>query len=111
MEKDTKKVGRSEFFLKDIKDIYLYGTETFGVRAADVFYEDVLHQVACLSFLYEIYPECRHLTTKTKIYRNIILGSYLVIYRITPKRIEVLRAIHGSQSPKQIKKLRSIKLD
>ncbi|HAH54103.1 MAG TPA: hypothetical protein DCM02_02135 [Flavobacterium sp.] len=48
--------------------------------------------------------------TKSKKYRNIIFGSYLIIYRITPNRIEVLRAFHGSRSPKIIKKSRSIKV-
>ncbi|HWY10518.1 MAG TPA: type II toxin-antitoxin system RelE/ParE family toxin [Bacteroidia bacterium] len=110
MEKAIKKVVRSEYFYKDIQKIYLYGVETFGVRAADVFFEEILKQISELSYLFNIYPECRHLKTKTQIYRNIILGSYLIIYRITPKRIEVLRAIHGSQSPKVFKKIRQLKL-
>ena len=58
---------------------------------------------------YLLHPECRHLETKTKMYRNIILGSYLIIYRIRAHKIEVLRAFHGSRSPKIIKLVRKIK--
>lgn len=58
---------------------------------------------------YLLHPEYRHLETKTKKYRNIIFGSYLIIYRVTPNRIEVLRAFHCSRSPKSIKESRSIK--
>jgi toxin ParE1/3/4 len=52
-----------------------------------------------------------HLKTKTKKYRNVILGSYLIIYRIRPNSIEVLRAFHGSRSPKTIGKIRKITID
>jgi plasmid stabilization system protein ParE len=63
-----------------------------------------------LNAQYLLHPECRYLETKNKIYRNIILGSYLIIYRITPNKIEVLRAFHGSRSPKTIAKTRSLKI-
>jgi len=62
-----------------------------------------------LPLLFLIYPECRHLETKTQMYRNIILGKYLIIYRIKTEKIEVLRAIHGSQSPKNIKAIKKIR--
>lgn len=108
MEADFKEVARSEFFYLDIQQIYLYGKSTFGESAADFFFEEILRLVNELEFQYFLHPECRHLETKTKKYRNIILGSYLIIYRITPNRIEVLRAFHGSRSPKTIKRTRTI---
>lgn len=110
MEENTKRVAKSQFFYTDVSQIYLYGRVTFGVRAADYFYEDILNAVMALENQYLLHPECRYLETKTKIYRNIILGSYLIIYRITPNRIEVLRAFHGSRSPKTIAKIRSLKI-
>lgn len=110
MEKNSKEVARSSFLLVDIQEIYLYGKETFGERAANLFYEDILLLIRDLENQYLMYPECRHLPTKSKKYRNIILGSYLIIYRVTSKRIEVLRALHGSQSPKIIQQARSIKI-
>jgi toxin ParE1/3/4 len=77
--------------------MYEYGEETFGEEAAISFISQVLLKVDLLSFQYLVYPECRYISTKSKIYRNIILGSYLIIYRITKERIEVLTAFHGSR--------------
>lgn len=108
MEVAKKEVVRSSFYLKDIQDVYEYGEATFGERAALIFYEDLKLFVCDLETNYLVNPECRHLTTKTKIYRNIILGSYLIIYRIKTNRIEVLRAFHGSRSPKIIKQVRKV---
>jgi plasmid stabilization system protein ParE len=94
----------------DVQDIFEYGEITFGVNAALNFYEDLKLMVQNLETHYLLHPECRHLETKTKLYRNIILGAYLIIYRIRPNRIEVLRAFHGSRSPKSIKNVRKIKI-
>jgi toxin ParE1/3/4 len=108
METEQKKVVRSNFYLQDIVDIFEYGSATFGERAGLIFYQDLKMIVRGLETQYRLHPECRHLETKTKMYRNIIFGSYLIIYRIRAKKIEVLRAFHGSRSPKEIKKVRKI---
>lgn len=109
MESREKEVVKSNFYYNDIQDIYEYGEATFGLRLADLFFESILNDVEKLETQYLLHPECRHLETKTKIYRNIILGSYLIIYRIRANKIEVLRAFHGSRSPKIIKQVRKIK--
>ncbi|WP_404827703.1 type II toxin-antitoxin system RelE/ParE family toxin [Flavobacterium shii] len=88
-----------------------YGTETFGLKHADYFIEEIYSYLGNLSKDYLIHPECHHLKTKTKKYRNIILGSYLIIYRIRPNRIEVLRVFNGSRSPKTTGKIRKITID
>lgn len=111
METRKKEVVRSVFYFEDIIGIFEYGEAIFGEKAALSFFEDLLIIVRNLESNYFLHPECRHLETKSKIYRNIILGSYLIIYRITPHRIEVLRAFHGSRSPKYIQKTRKIKID
>ncbi|MFV8345221.1 type II toxin-antitoxin system RelE/ParE family toxin [Flavobacterium sp. ZB4P13] len=109
MEKENLKVVTSKLFdFVDIPSIHEYGKETFGLKLADYFIEEIYACLDELSKSYFLHPECRHLETKTKKYRNIILGSYLIIYRITPNRIEVLRALHGSRSPKTIKRTRTI---
>ena len=110
MEKVIKKVIYSIAFYEDLKSIYSYGLETFGFDIAEIFQEKILHSANGLSFMFLIYPECKHLETKTQIYRNIILGKYLIIYRIKAKKIEVLRAFHGSQNPRIIKAIRKIKI-
>lgn len=50
-----------------------------------------------------IYPECRFLPTKTQIYRNIVWGNYLIVYRIRKDIIEVLSLFHTKQKPSRIR--------
>ena len=107
-KKNLTVVTSSPFNVKDIPSIHEYGMVTFGLKLADYFIGEIYKQLESLSKEYLLHPECRHLETKTKKYRNIILGSYLIIYRITTNRIEVLRAFHGSRSPKKIQKAKKI---
>jgi len=111
MEIEKKKVIGSKLFEEvDVPSIYEYGEVTFGTKLADIFYFEIIESVRLLETQYLLHPECRHLETKTKIYRNIILGSYLIIYRIRANKIEVLRAFHGSRSPKIIKTVKKVKV-
>ena len=59
---------------------------------------------------YLTYSECRHIPTKSQMYRNIILDAHLIIYRITSKRIEVLDIIHTASSIGKIRSTRKIQL-
>lgn len=111
MEIVKKKVVKSNFYYTDIQEIFEYGEATFGEKAALIFYEEIFSDIENLESHYYLHPECRHLVTKSKKYRNIILGSYLIIYRITCNRIEVLRAFHSSRSPKTIKDSKKIKIN
>ena len=110
MGEKIRKVIHSKIIEEDLADIYQYGLETFGKVAANIWLEDANHEIQGLSYKFNIYPECKHLPTKSKMYRNIILGKYLIIYRIKAEKIEVLRAFHGSRSLKAIRSSRSIKL-
>jgi plasmid stabilization system protein ParE len=55
------------------------------------------------------YKECEQLPTKTKMYRQAVCLSWLIIYKITNDEILVLSIIHGARNPKNIGKLRRIK--
>lgn len=110
MEKVIKKVAYSDAFYKDLQDIYAYGSETFGEEMGDLFQEKLLHSTFGLSYMFLVHPECRQLLTKNQIYRNIILGRYLIIYRVKASKVEVLRAIHSSQNPETIKAIKKIKI-
>lgn len=110
MAKKTLQVVRSSVFIADVADIYDYGLDTFGQHVADTLLSDIYQSIAELHQTYLIYPICRHIPTKTNIYRNIIVGKYLIIYRVTSKRIEVLRAVHGSIEPQIIKRARKVKV-
>ena len=109
MEIEKKEVIASKIFEEqDVPSIYEYGEVTFGIKLADIFYFEIINSVRSLEAHYLLHPECRHLETKTKMYHNIILGSYLIIYRIKAHKIEILRDFHGSRSPKYIKAIKKI---
>ncbi|HVS94109.1 MAG TPA: type II toxin-antitoxin system RelE/ParE family toxin [Mucilaginibacter sp.] len=110
MEGETLEVAISDLALHSLYHIYEYGVETFALNAANIFIDELYERIYALSDDYLIHPECRYLITKSEMYRNIIHGSYLVIYRITNYRIEVLNVLHSSRSIKGIKSSRSIKI-
>lgn len=103
-----KEVKISAQFDLDIIGLYSYGEEVFGAIAAKSFIADIYSRIWSLDLMYLLHVECRHLPTKDKRYRNIILGSYLIIYRITTDSIEVLRILHSRSSIKKIKTSRKI---
>ena len=110
---DTRKlkVVVSEQYHDDLKNIFQYGLETFGYAGAVLFYDNIERLVDNLKLEYFMYPECRFLVTKSKMYRNIILESYLIIYRITTTRVEVLRIFHSSLcTATRIRVVRKIKI-
>lgn len=110
MEDEILEVVMSEQSLLSLEEIYVYGIETFSYRSATIFIDELYLQIQALSKNYLHHPECRYLITKSKKYRNIRIGSYLVIYKITPIRIEVLNIIHSSRSIKALKSVRKIKI-
>lgn len=97
-------------YVIDMNNIYTYGKEVFGENQARK-YESIIDKIATeLSISYWMYPECRHLPTKSRIYRNVILESHLIIYRIKSERIEVLRLIHSQSSIRHIQSVRKIQI-
>lgn len=110
MEGQTLEVVISDMALKSLEHIYEYGIETFAFTAATVFIEDLIQHIEELSVYYSLHPECRYLPTQSKMYRNLIYGSYMVIYRINFTRVEVLNVLHSSRSISFIKSSRKIKI-
>jgi plasmid stabilization system protein ParE len=104
-----KEVRISAQFDLDIISLFKFGEEVFGSIAAKSFIADIYSRVRSLDSTYLLHVECRHLPTKSKNYRNIILGSYLIIYRITDECVEVLRIFHSHSSIRKIKSSRQIK--
>jgi len=90
--------------------IFEYGLEVFGYFQAEKYDQKIEKSICSLSDYYTIYPECRHLPTKSRMYRNIILDAHLIIYRITNKRIEVLDIVHSASSISRIRQTRSIRI-
>ena len=97
-------------FVIDTDNIYNYGIEVFGGNQAQK-YEAIIDKITTeLAFSYWMYPECRYLPTKGHLYRNVILESHLIIYRVKTERIEVLRVIHSQSSISRIRSVRNIKI-
>jgi len=100
----------SNKFLESHTKIYNYGINIFGYFQAEKYSQKIDEAIETLSDYYIVYPECRHLATKSRMYRNIILDSHLIIYRITAQRIEVLDIIHSASSVGKIRTVRSIQI-
>lgn len=56
-----------------------------------------------------VYKECEAIPTKSKIYRQAVCMSWLIIYKIIKNEVRVLGIIHGARRPAVIKKLKKIK--
>jgi len=108
MEVEEREVVVSNLALQSLEQIYEYGIETFAISAANIFIEELFIMITQLSTRYHLFPECRYLTTKNKTYRNLIFGSYLVLYRVTSTRIEVLNVLHSSRSIAAIKAAKKV---
>lgn len=87
----------------DIKAVFEYGADSFGFVAAKAFVSEVYMSIWNLDYQYLMHPECRFIPTRSKMYRNVIQGNYLIIYRVTPKRIEVLRVLNSQVSIRKIR--------
>lgn len=110
MEGQIREVVISDLALISLEKIYEYGIETFAFTAATVFIEELILRIEHLSSDHHLHPECRYVVTKSKMYRNIIHGSYIVIYRIATTRIEVLNVLHNSRSIAHVKAARKVKI-
>lgn len=84
--------------------------DTFGIQQADNYENEIWQLIERLSFNYHLFPECRYLPTKTKMYRWIILDAHLIIYRITENEVQVLRILHSKRSINKIKSSKNIHL-
>jgi len=100
----------SQKFNESRESIYEYSLDTFGYFQAERYKDKIRKSLDMLPEWYAAYPECRHLATKSRMYRNIILDAHLIIYRITDVRIEVLDIIHSASSIRKIRGVRKIRL-
>ena len=109
-ELSRKPYVTSDKFLNSRTEVYNYGIHSFGYFQAERYDRKIEKAIETLSNFYTAYPECRHLATKSRMYRNIILDAHLIIYRITNNCIEVLDIIHSASSIRKIRDVRKIRL-
>ena len=105
-----KAVEVSDEFKESRREIYDYSCDTFGEVQAVRYWQKIVNAVDTLPDRYLSYPPCRHIPTKSRMYRNIILDAHLIIYRITAARIEVLDIVHGAMSVSRIRATRKIRV-
>jgi plasmid stabilization system protein ParE len=55
------------------------------------------------------FRECWEIPTKTKIYRQAVCMSWLIIYKVKANQIVILGIIHSSRKPSRIRSLKKIK--
>ena len=100
----------SDKFNESRENIYYYTLDMFGYFQAERYLAKIRKSLDTLSHFYNFYPECRHIPTKSRIYRNIILDAHLIIYRITDQRIEVLDIVHSASSIRKIRGTRKVSI-
>lgn len=88
---------------------FTYLKEFATERTAQKFKNEFVERVDSILPNYLAYAECRFLLTKNNIYRNIIWGNYLIVYKILRKEILVLGVFHSKQNPVKLKSYRRIK--
>jgi plasmid stabilization system protein ParE len=102
------KVSRK--FKASVDQIYKYGCLEFGTRKAEFYDQKISAAIRELPYSYGSNPYCRHIQIPGEVYRNIIIGSHLIIYRVTDERIEVLDIIHGASGEDKIRATGDIRL-
>ena len=108
MEKQLQIIIR-ESALIDLEKECKYLAENYSVDYAEKFRLAFFEEIKTILPHPVIYPECRFLKTKGRIYRNIIWGNYLIIYKIKGHHIEILVLFHTKQHPKKLKRARRMR--
>ena len=105
-----KSIEISVIYDDHLTDVYDYTVDIFGEIQAERYIQKIEKIIETLPYGYLFYPECRHIPTQSRMYRNIILDAHLIIYRITGERIEVLDIVHSASSTGKIRGVCKIKL-
>lgn len=103
-----KPVVISQLFKIHREEIYVYSLQTFGFYQAEVYDNSIQQSLQTLSSYYKLYPECRFLRSKNRIYRNIILDAHYIIYRVSDARIEVLDILHMASGIRKIRRVKNV---
>ena len=109
MEKQVYEIEIKQRAREDVKNQYEYFSENYSEKYAERFLEEFIEQTERILPFVWVYPECLFLPTKNHIYRNIVWGNYLIIYKILKKQIWVVGLFHTKQNPQKIKSYRRVK--
>ena len=109
MEKQIQ-IAIKEAALDDLLKECLYLSQHYSVSYSEKFRLAFFEEVKTILPDPLKYPECRFLPTKNRIYRNIVWGNYLIVYKVKKYVIEVLVLFHTRQRPSKLKKMPRRKL-
>ena len=85
-----KKVIIQPQFNIQMANILEFGIEQFGARVTYNFYKNVMNQIVTLPTMLHIHPKNRFIeSTEKKIFRNILVDKYAILYSVT-----TLEAVH-----------------
>lgn len=54
------------------------------------------------------FGECKHIPTKTKMYRQVVCLSWIIVYKINTPVVTIIGIIHKSRQPSKIKLLKKL---
>lgn len=109
MDRALYKIVIKEKAEQDLINAIDHYAVNYSVRYALKFREEFYQVVeTALPFVWGN-PECRFLPTKNHIYRNIVWGNYLIIYKILKKEIWIVGLFHTKQDPAKIKSYKKVK--
>ena len=104
---ERKEVIASVALENDLKEIYQYSLDTFGIRKADEYLDCMRKAIRLPEEQYLMHTGRRQLETKGKIYRRAVVGYHMIIYRIAG-RIEALRVFHPASGDTKIRSARRV---
>ena len=98
-----KKVIIQPQFDIQMANILEFGIEQFGAKVTYDFYMNVMNQIVNLPAMPHIHPKNRFIeSTEKKVFRNIFVENYAVLYSVTARLIRVITIYHTAINPKTI---------
>jgi len=82
----------------DLKDIYQYGLRQWGQAQSESYLTIIKNQFWLLTQQPLMGTERPELLPDT---RSIPIESHTLFYRVTAKRVEIIRILHGRQDPQR----------
>jgi len=101
IRKETPKTLKiSNDYHEHLRDVALYGSEMFGTHSSREFVAKIEAKVVRLPLMPDANPKNRFVdSTERKVYRNIIIEKYIVLYAVTSSTIYVIDIIHSARNP------------
>ncbi|MDR3267028.1 MAG: type II toxin-antitoxin system RelE/ParE family toxin [Tannerella sp.] len=104
LHKKQKTLIISPFYTQRLLEIAEYGYELFGVKVSDAFISKIESKVMTLPKMPDIHPKNHFIeSNEKKIYRNILVGKYIILYSVTTHTIHVITIYHSAINPETIK--------